>query len=147
VCYSGAVKAPTLIERGRAVAALALALAHLGYGIEVYADATVEPFEGGKQIQVRTLVKSATDELDPARLIYALAHPSMLRVWSMGAMWLAPKDYREANSVGGMYGCPIDPLENLPDGTIYLPCVRSPQDVPDAADFLRDSLRQLELID
>jgi hypothetical protein len=148
VSASSGVNEISLKRRGIVVTALALALSELGYGLEVWADMTANNGGHDPKIAVRTLVKSAGDEIDAARLMYALAHPTMLRVWAMGAMWLANDKKRAALSVEykGGYGSPHNPIEDLPDGTIYLPCLRSARDVPDADILLRRYLKQLELI-
>jgi hypothetical protein len=141
VSASASIRPATLRQRGAEIVALALALSELGYALEVWSE-----FHGaglGHSISVRTLVKGAHDEIDASRLMYALAHPSMLRVWGFGATYLAPKEF----DIGSGMGLPRSPVENLPDGTIYLPCIaESSRDIPDAANLLRKYLTRLDLI-
>jgi len=40
----------------------------------------------------------------------------------------------------------IDPARDLPDGTIYLPSLRSDHDVPEADQFLKQYLGELGLL-
>ena len=40
----------------------------------------------------------------------------------------------------------VDPKHDLPDGTLYLPALRSAVDVPDPAKLIVDSLRTLGLL-
>jgi hypothetical protein len=143
---SAAITPDVIIRRGQTVAALALALGQLGYSTEIWADWHAGSINGsGKDVQIRTLVKGPQDALDPERVIYALAHPSMLRVLGFATIRTAPREWLKSISEG--LGQPRNPIEDMPEGTIYLPCLRSNRDVPDAAEQLTEWLRQLEIID
>lgn len=147
ISVSGAVSADTIIRRGHAVAALAFALTRLGYAVELWADKSSEPNNGSKHAtRIRTLVKGANDELDPARIMFAYAHPAMNRVMGFGAMHSFPEKWQERVGVGRYYGSPIGPKEDLPEGTIYLPCVKSDTDVPEADVALRQYLTDLGIL-
>lgn len=140
---SGAVSTVAMIRRGQAVTALALALSKLGYALEVWVDLTGKPMGGnGKTSVTRVLVKSAHDVTDPERLLFALAHPAMLRVFGFAALML----FGNETGCNSTWQTPQDPIQDLPAGTIYLPRVMSSSDVPDADKALTDYLRQLEII-
>jgi hypothetical protein len=135
VIYSGSLSAETVIKRGRVITALALALSRLGHNVELWADLTGKNGKG--ELQVRVLVKGADDELDPAKVMYAFAHPSMLRQLHFSA--LEKRGYRPSQRV-------LPPKRDLPEGTIYLPELVSGRDVPDADEFLRKYLGELGLL-
>ena len=132
ISYSGAIDEGTIRKRGQAIAALALALSQLGYSTEIYSEVCSSGHnDGRKYVSVRTLVKGAQDALDAERIAYAVAHPSMLRVLNFAALRMAPSEFVDAIGYGSL-GSPTNPVEDLPDGTLYLPCVRSSSDIPNA---------------
>lgn len=143
ISISGAVSAENIIKRGQTVAALAMVLSRLGYSCEIWADLTASG--DGHRVQIRTLVKGANDALDAERVVYALAHPSMLRVLGFAALRSAPDRWVSAIGYSSL-GSPTNPIEDLPDGTIYLPCMLRNHDVPDADKEITRYLRQLEII-
>lgn len=140
ISISAAVDTSSIIRRGQAITALALALSQLGYACEIYADLT--GYSSGKTSVIRTRIKSAHDVTDPERIMFALAHPAMLRVFGFAAIYKQPDpDAADAKQR------PRNPIEDLPDGTIYLPCLKSSRDVPDADTQLLAWLRQLEIVE
>lgn len=143
VSVSGAVSAKAMVRRGQIVTALALALARLGYALEVYVDLHGQSSATANRSVTRTLVKTASDIIDPARLMFALAHPAMLRVFYFAAL----ANFPSGTGVDGLMQRPLNPVEDLPDGTLYMPCLSSDQDVPNADEAVRDYLRQLEILD
>lgn len=144
--YSAAVRAESIIRQGQAVTALALALSQLGYSTEIWSDWTTGDKSGSdRRIQIRTMVKGPTDTLDPATILYAMAHPSMLRILGFEIMRgeVPPVWFRMVSEGLG----PIKPtVEDLPEGTIYLPAIKSSHDVPDADEQLIAWLKQLEIV-
>lgn len=99
-----------MMRRGQIVTAFALIVARLGYACELWADSTATHGRFGKMLSVRTLVKGTNDALDPSRILYAYAHPSMLRAITFvlrSAIW---------PDVGGT----ISPHHDMPEGTIYM---------------------------
>lgn len=153
VSVSGAVDTSSMVKRGAAVVGLAMALQKCAHAVEIYVTVDIcehyAPNGGdkGKTAAIRCLLKGAHDEIDPDRLAFALAHPAMLRQLAFGLEHALPREYQSPLNIGTGYGIPMNPIENLPDGTIYLPCVLSPSDVPDADTFIADHLRSLGLID
>lgn len=141
---SGAVSADAIKRRGHAVAALAFALSRMGFATELWLDLSAK---GGDHIlRSRVLVKGANDDLDTARIMFAYSHPAMLRALGLPSMHAMPKDWQRKVGVGSGYGTPVDPKEDLPEGTIYLPSILSDRDVPDADEALLGYLRLLDII-
>lgn len=148
--YSGSISTETIKERGLGIAALAMALGRLGFATELWSDWSVSNLGGGKgetMGRVRTLVKGPNDELDVSRIMFAYAHPAMLRVLYFDAIHQLPQIVHGELGIGRNYGYPTDPKEDLPEGTIYLPSVRSGYDVPEARDLLIGHLRSLGIIE
>jgi hypothetical protein len=151
VAYSGAVEPETIRRRGQVIVALALALSRLGHAVELWIDSSVAASHNresnGKHSRVRVLVKGANDTLDPSRIMFAFAHPGVLRNL-MFAVWDGfPPEYREDfGEESWARGYPVKPLRDLPEGTIYLPEIYSDRDVPDAHTALKGYLRDLGLL-
>lgn len=147
VAYSSAIKPETLVRRGTAITALAIELSRLGLGVELYADHTGTPHRGaGSSFTFRTLIKGPNDELDPTKVLFAYAHPCMLRVLLLAAQHGMPGAWQKQAGMPMTYGLPAAPPRDLPQGTLYLPEIRSPRDVPEATEMLLASLRELGLI-
>lgn len=145
VSVSGGIGGESLKRRGYGVAALALAMNSLGFATELWADLSAS---GGKCTgRIRVLVKGTNDELDPAKVMFAYAHPAMLRTLCFAGMHRFPSGVRKALDVGSGYGSPTNPKEDLPEGTIYLPCVRLADGIPEPADMLRRHLADLGIVE
>lgn len=146
VSASGSISAESMLRRGAAVVGLAMALEQCGHAMEIYAEmhATGRNDSDGT---TRVLVKGAHDQIDPARIAYALGHPGMLRRFAFACMHELPPKIRTALGTGITYGTPTNPRQDLPDGTIYLPCVRSNHDIPDADRFIIETLREIGLVE
>lgn len=145
VSYSSSVSVSSIKRRGHGIAALAFALSRMGLTVELWADLSSKC---GRSISTnRVLVKGANDLLDPARIMFAYAHPGMLRGLMMASMHAWPEPIRKRHEVGSGYGQPTDPRQDLPDGTIYLPSVLTDRDVPNAKEMLIKHLSVLGLID
>ena len=121
--------------------ALALALSRLGHACELWADISSR-HPDGRVLHMRILVKGVNDEIDPARIMFAFAHPAMLRRLGFAV--------KRQCKFGGRFDpnicSPEPPARDLPDGTIYLPEICSGHDVPDADEFLRKYLGELGLL-
>lgn len=141
--YSGSISTASVMKRGAAITALALALERTGHETELWADMTTQ--RGGYSLTSRVLVKGVNDVVDPERIAFAYAHPSFLRQL-LFADWLrAPKTYKRALSIPGGYGTPAPPHRDLPEGTIYLPELKSNHDVEDPDKLIIDTLTELGL--
>lgn len=147
VSISSVVSEESLKRRGFGIAALAFALGRLGFAIEMWADVSVAPMLGdGATARIRVLVKGANDELDPSKIMTAFAHPAMLRTLVFAAEHEFPEQVQKEVGVGRYYGSPRDPVEDMPEGTIYLPCVCTDRDIPDPEVMLRRQLKALGII-
>lgn len=144
ISVSGAVSAEQLILKGKVVTALALELERLGINVELIADQTVEGW-GGDYMTQRITVKGANDILDPAKILYAYAHPAMLRVLALNCYHSLPEEWQPKMGTGIGYGRPSSPPRDLPEGTLYLPETLSGTDV-DASKLLTGYLTELGLI-
>lgn len=146
--FSSAVSSEAIKRRGYTVAALAFALARIGFAIELWADASSTGIPGnkGRAARMRVLVKGANDELDVARIMFAYSHPAMFRALCMPAFHDYPEDVRDLIGVGGFYGYPANPKQDMPEGTIYLPSVLSDRDVPNADAELTRYLTDLGIV-
>ena len=147
---SGAVSAETIVKRGQLIVALAMALGTLGHAVEIWCDFSSQA--KGLNSYQRALVKSASDELDPASLMFALAHPAMLRVLCFAVKDGYPVKGGFHNAFGknlgrgAPAGRSADQAALFPEGTIFLPEIKSSYDVPDADEFLRQYLGELGLL-
>lgn len=148
ISASAAVSADSLILKGQVITALAMELERMGMNVELYADQSVKTY-GGYSMTQRVLVKGPNDVLDPARILFAYAHPAMLRVLALTAYHQMDDRWLERmgghRTGGGGYGSPAAPPQDLTEGTIYLPETYSGTDV-DAAAILRKHLTDLNLI-
>jgi hypothetical protein len=144
---SAAIEADTLVRRGQVIVALALALSKLGHACEIWADCSTT----GSSLRScdRVLVKGSGDEIDPSSLMFALAHPAMLRCLEFGVKDGYPSKFERAMGYAG-YGTPAGRTEadkeQYPEGTIFLPQLYSGSDIPDADTFLRKYLGELGLL-
>lgn len=132
----------SMIRRGQVVTAFALLLSRLGYACELWADSTAK--HGDWRYSVRTLVKGTNDTLDPSRVLYAYAHPSMLRALTfavrLGMTGACRKAFR-MDTCGGM-GSTVSPERDMPEGTIYLDYIHDESmDV-----ILKDLLKQAGIL-
>lgn len=147
---SSAISTSVIKRRGYGIAALAFALGRMGFAVELWADWTCTSTSYYQKmpgvIVQRVLVKGLNDELDPAKIMFAYAHPAMLRAIGFNAAHEFPENIRTGFGIPGGYGIPDSPIEDLPEGTIYLPEVCSSHDVPDAADLLLTHMRALGII-
>src|SRR5579872_132508 len=79
---SASISAETMIRHGQVAVALALALARLGHAVEIWADIRLssQNRQGtAPEGEVIVKVKDVNDELDPAAVLFALAHPGFYR--------------------------------------------------------------------
>lgn len=147
---SCAVSTDAIKRRGYGIAALSFALMRMGFAVELWADwtCTSSTWRGGMSgiIVQRVLIKGLNDEMDPAKIMFAYAHPAMLRAVGFNAAHEFPADIRTGFGIPGGYGCPAAPVEDLPEGTIYLPEVCSSHDVPNADVLLLTHMRGLGII-
>ena len=123
VTYSGGASKETVRMRGHVMTAAAIALDRLGLNTEIWADRTIRTSAGPGRcgrpaISQRIMVKGANDTLDPARILYATAHNTMLHHLCFKHARYATEWGKHNNQESG---CPQDPEPFLPDGALYLP--------------------------
>ena len=148
VSVSGSVSADALRRRGETLSAFVLAVAEMGYATEIWADLSLGGGgRGDREGSFRVLVKSATERLDPAVLLFALAHPAMLRKVMFGAWESLPNHAAMGDEEMWSTNIPIPAEQDLAEGTIYLPELCSDRDVPDAHTGLEALLREAGLVD
>ena len=143
ISYSAVVSQKSMVARGKVVTAFALELSRLGLGIELWADVTAT--NDHRIVVNRVLVKGPNDILDPSKVLFAYAHPDLLRGIVLSSYHGMDEPWRDLIYNG--YGYPTDPIENLPEGTIYLPSTLSRRDLTDIelVSQLRDLLDQVGL--
>jgi hypothetical protein len=109
ICYSASVDYEAMKARGMVISALCFALDRLGFGTELWADISIGG-DYGPNNRTRIRIKGLNEILDPARIVYAFGHVGFYR-------WLG------FGNPNFHHGRPVDPLEDMPEGTIYLPAV------------------------
>jgi hypothetical protein len=141
ISYSVSIQPDVIKRRGQVLCALALLLSRLGYNSELWVSMCAE--SGYKTAEVKVLVKGANDTLDPARVMFAYAHPSALRVLMFGCQ---DSHASKGFDFGATRGRPVAPIKDLPEGTIYLPELMSGRNIPDAHEELKRYLRETGLL-
>lgn len=143
------------LERGRVAVALSLALSRLGYSVELWADNfgadSPYPTNARAVVYQRMLVKGTNDTLDPAHLMYAFGHRTMLTELAFGTFDAFPAIWGATHS-GGPRGCAWDERPEFvkdvyPAGTIYITGVPDGLDNAQAmAKYVMNEIRQLGLL-
>jgi hypothetical protein len=136
ISYSAAIEPDVIKRRGQTLCALALLLSRLGYAAELWVCMTTK--SGRKVAETKVMVKGANDTLDPAKVMFAYAHPGSLRVLMFA---IQDSHARKGFNFGFGRGTPEPPIRDLPEGTIYLPELKSGRNVPDAHEGLKEYLR------
>lgn len=144
--YSAAVSADALVRRGQVLTAFALALTRLGHSVELWVDVATTGRSGGTKAHMKVLVKGTNDTLDPAKILFAYAHPGMFRALGFAAAHNWPAKFRKSQGIGSYYTSIASVAKDFPEGTIYLPGLVSAWDMPDAHEQLRELLREIGLL-
>lgn len=144
---SGSVSGEAMAKRGRNVAALAMALGKLGYATELYVDFTGDS-NAGYGLAYRVCVKGAHDVVDPETIMAGYAHPGMLRALGFAHIYNLRDNVKGGDKHVRSWGLasPSDPIQDLPEGTIYLPALLTERNIPNADEFLLTHLRELGII-
>lgn len=148
------ISGKTVTDRGMIVAALALALEAAGHQTELWVSD--EHTNGKCRCIMRALVKGPNDIVDPARIVYAFAHPSVQQVLGFCTVtglpypWSRiPQTHEKFLGTGGpavTYG-PVTPMtKDFPEGTIYFQPVTRNTDNPNAEAEVMMYLTQLGII-
>lgn len=134
VCYPATVDADTVKKRGAAVMALVNAFAMHQHTVEVHAVIAIEGRMRNQKMDRRLsysiVVQEADQPLDMGRIMYALAHPTMLRQLGFAAEHNEDDEARRTFSIGGSYGHPsyaaeLDDLNINVENAIILPPLMS----------------------
>jgi hypothetical protein len=118
---SAGVSKDEMTRKGVAVLALVDALENHGTRCEVDVVAAFSLMSGKAPIYTASIrIKNAQDSVEPDRLAFALAHPSMFRRIAFSLMEGLPKEYLHA--LGCCYGRPADakPSEGIYVGPMQL---------------------------
>lgn len=114
---SGGVDTATIIGRGAAICALIELLEFSGRRVEL--TLAMATCSGSARFHARVKIKTFDQPLDMPKVVYAIAHPSVLRYHVFSLMEAIPDSaMRSKLGVGGGYGMPDDVHGDL--GDIYL---------------------------
>lgn len=119
---SGAVSNSAMIARGATVAALVMLLERANFRVQV--DLAWWALGDGVVQEVNCTLKSPSQDVDLPRLIFALAHPAMLRRILFSIRETFATADRVALRVPGTGGFPIDAPESH-HGDVYIGCANS----------------------
>lgn len=143
VVSSGGVSPEELRKRGAAAMALVMAIERTGHSVELIADYTTDGRgrygHSSRYLgRTRVIIKRPTDRLDPALAMFALGHAAFQRQLVFRAC---------SRLRTGSNATPKDPIQDLPDGTIYLPSYDLWQSSQyDGETFVRRHLGELGLM-
>ena len=140
-CHAG-VSATAIINRGIVIVALALALEQAGHQTELWVSD--EYTAGSSRAILRTLVKSTSEFIDPARIMFAYAHPAVQR--GLGFCTIAGMPSPFFKIAQASYGNVSGITKDLPEETIYMEPIFRHSDSPNAEAELRRYLIQLGLL-
>lgn len=151
VGVNGGVSGQEIIDRGRKIVALALALNRLGHAVEIWADDTQRgTTKQSRKLFQRILVKGTNDEIDPAVLLFALAHPAFQRgikwaTWDgLPAAWTG-FGANDCRAITRMDRTP-DEIALYPEGSIFIPSTQSTVMSLSPERFLEKYLGELGLL-
>lgn len=139
VCYSSMINAETVKARGAAVMALVNAFAMMQHPVEIYACLAIhgsgnyqreDGTRGDPRLSYVIKVQDADQPLNMGRVMYALAHPTMLRQLIFALEHQENDDVIWKFSIGSgyghaPYGATIDDLNINIENAIILPELRS----------------------
>lgn len=95
-----------ILRRGVAVLALVDTLHKLGVGIELYYDSSIEGRKGNKIYSTAVKLHDSRDLFDIDSIMFALAHPSMLRRLTFSVQEQSETAKQQGAESGGGYGYP-----------------------------------------
>lgn len=167
------VSAENIKKRGYIVASLAIALDKLGHQTELWISDEYQVAHRGPvggfdssnmwrtanaprqthRVIVRVKVKSANDWIDPARIMFAFAHPGVQRGLGFTLAQNVGGSMNESRTTLGHtlhnagFGNLTRITRDMPEGTIYLPPITNNADAPNADRELRMYLAQIGLVE
>src|SRR5215469_7265108 len=114
---------------------------------EIWSDIAGKGHDERTKYSIRTLIKGVNDEIDPAKILMAFAHPLMFRRYGFAVMDGFPKPFaHNVGAQGGYYSTLDEIRQDLPEGTIYLEGISTSYNRPDAHEELKGYLRELGLL-
>ena len=110
ITASASIPKEQIMARGVAVCALVDTIHKLGVGVEIWGEDAIVG-QNSKLFGTRVLIHDSSEMLDIDNVMFALAHPSMLRRLTFSIQEQSPN--AKAQGVGGGYGTPTDlsPME------------------------------------
>lgn len=129
VCCGAFINSSTMIARGSAVMALVDAFAMMQHSIEVYAVIAIGAGTNA-HLSYAVKVQESDQALNMGRIMYALAHPTMLRKLGFAAEHMESPEVQSRFSIGGSYGYPgyetgLDDVDINVENAIVLPALNS----------------------
>jgi len=107
VCYPSTIDPQTVLDRGAAIMALVDAFSRMQHPVEIWAGCAIHDSHHStprKRLVYMVKVQSADQPLDMGRIMYALAHPTMLRQLFFSAEEQEPPAHHRTFSIGSGYG-------------------------------------------
>jgi hypothetical protein len=134
-----------ITRRGMVVAALALTLDAAGHATDLWVS---DEYSNGRcHVILRTRVKGPGDIIDPARIVYAFAHPSVQRGLGYCVVAGMPQPWSGiAAPDESPYGNVTPMTRDMPPGTLYFGPDFRTADNPNADTEVLQYLRQLGLL-
>lgn len=105
VTASASIDAEDIKRRGIAVLALVDTITKLGCGVELWVDSTIQG-DGGSRYTTAVKLHDSNDTLDIDSIMFALAHPSMLRRLVFSIQEQSPTASKQGARTHGGYGIP-----------------------------------------
>lgn len=146
---SAFVKQEKLMQRGLAICGLIEALRYMQHGVELWVEQTVT--SGKDMLSTLVRVKEATEPMDMGRVIFAVAHPTMLRRMVFSIEENQPYEWRSRIGIGDAgsgYGMPHKlACADLVNASIELEPLQHPYfecDEPEA--WIRENLTKWGII-
>jgi hypothetical protein len=140
-CHAG-VSTQSIINRGIVIVALALALESAGHQTELWLSD--EYTAGSSRVVLRTKIKGANDYIDPARIMFAYAHPAVQRGLGFCTVAGLPDPWYQIAQHA--YGNVSAMTEDFPEGTLYIKPQFRYTDAPNADTELQMYLSQIGLL-
>lgn len=146
-CSAG-VSNRAVMQRGFVIAGLAMALNRLGHQTDLWvSDEYFARTRPNERVIIRTHVKSPNDFIDPARIMFAYAHPGVQRGMGFGLAGGEKTNGYGAALKRASFGPVTSMTQDMPDGTVYMPPVFRGDDTQNADAEVRRYLVQLGLLE
>lgn len=139
---SGGTHKDKLIERGLAICGLVEAIRYMRHGVEIWCEQTVST--GRYKLTVLVKVKASNEPMNMGTVIFAVAHPDMLRRMVFSVEERQPREWRSRIGLGDMgsgYGMPEKlHCKDRVNAAIELEPIRYEHGTEDPKQWIRDNL-------